>query len=57
MARYITEADPKNFQPMNVNFGLFPNLEKKVRDKKERTEQLANRALTTIQNFMENTAL
>ena len=24
MARYITEADPKNFQPMNVNFGLFP---------------------------------
>ena len=42
---------------MNVNFGLFPNLEKKVRDKKERTEQLANRALTTIQNFMENTAL
>ena len=57
MARYITEADPRNFQPMNVNFGLFPNLEKKVRDKKERTEQLANRALTTIQNFMENTAL
>ena len=22
MARYITEADPKNFQPMNINFGL-----------------------------------
>ena len=57
MARYITEADPKNFQPMNINFGLFPDLTTKVRDKKERTEQLANRALTTIQNFMENIAI
>lgn len=57
MARYITEANPKNFQPMNVNFGLFPELQPKVRDKKVRTEQLANRALTTIQNFMKNTAI
>ncbi|MDF2066002.1 FADH(2)-oxidizing methylenetetrahydrofolate--tRNA-(uracil(54)-C(5))-methyltransferase TrmFO [Bacillus sp. Cr_A10] len=54
MARYITEADPKNFQPMNINFGLFPELQPKVRDKKVRTEQLANRALTTIQNFLKN---
>ncbi|MFJ7970787.1 FADH(2)-oxidizing methylenetetrahydrofolate--tRNA-(uracil(54)-C(5))-methyltransferase TrmFO [Psychrobacillus sp. NPDC096389] len=57
MARYITEADPKNFQPMNINFGLFPELQPKVRDKKARTEQLGNRALTTIQNFMKNTAI
>ncbi|MDI2589270.1 MULTISPECIES: FADH(2)-oxidizing methylenetetrahydrofolate--tRNA-(uracil(54)-C(5))-methyltransferase TrmFO [unclassified Psychrobacillus] len=57
MARYITEADSKNFQPMNINFGLFPELQPKVRDKKARTEQLANRALTTIQNFMKNTAI
>ncbi|MFJ8063833.1 FADH(2)-oxidizing methylenetetrahydrofolate--tRNA-(uracil(54)-C(5))-methyltransferase TrmFO [Psychrobacillus sp. NPDC096426] len=57
MARYITEADPKNFQPMNINFGLFPELQPKVRDKKARTEQLANRALTTIRNFMKNTAI
>ncbi|MFB5087110.1 FADH(2)-oxidizing methylenetetrahydrofolate--tRNA-(uracil(54)-C(5))-methyltransferase TrmFO [Psychrobacillus sp. PGGUH221] len=54
MARYITEADPKNFQPMNINFGLFPELQPKIRDKKVRTEQLANRALTTIQNFLKN---
>ncbi|GGA16227.1 FADH(2)-oxidizing methylenetetrahydrofolate--tRNA-(uracil(54)-C(5))-methyltransferase TrmFO [Psychrobacillus lasiicapitis] len=57
MARYITEADSKNFQPMNINFGLFPELQPKVRDKKARTEQLANRALATIQNFMKNTAI
>ena len=57
MARYITEANPKNFQPMNINFGLFPELQPKVRDKKLKVEQLADRALTTIQNFMKNTAL
>lgn len=57
MARYITEANPNNFQPMNINFGLFPELQPKVRDKKLRTEQMANRALTTIQNFMISTAI
>lgn len=57
MARYITEANPNNFQPMNINFGLFPELQPKVRDKKVRTEQMANRALTTIQNFMKSTAI
>ncbi|MEK5146558.1 FADH(2)-oxidizing methylenetetrahydrofolate--tRNA-(uracil(54)-C(5))-methyltransferase TrmFO [Psychrobacillus sp. FSL K6-4615] len=57
MARYITEANPRNFQPMNINFGLFPELQPKVRDKKLKVEQLANRALTTIRNFMKKTAL
>jgi len=52
MAHYITTANPDNFQPMNANFGLFPPLDKKIRNKKERYEQLADRALTTIQNFI-----
>ncbi len=52
MARYITEADPKNFQPMNVNFGLFPPLSKRYKTKEERGSKHAERALATIQNFM-----
>lgn len=52
MANYITTANPKNFQPMNANFGLLPPLEKRIKNKQERNEQLANRALTTIQNFV-----
>ncbi|MBN8191474.1 FADH(2)-oxidizing methylenetetrahydrofolate--tRNA-(uracil(54)-C(5))-methyltransferase TrmFO [Bacillus sp. NTK074B] len=52
MARYITTANKNNFQPMNANFGLFPDLPKKVKSKKERNEQHANRALETIQNFV-----
>lgn len=54
MARYITSTNSKSFQPMNANFGLFPDLETKIRGKKERNEQHAERALETIQKFMKN---
>jgi methylenetetrahydrofolate--tRNA-(uracil-5-)-methyltransferase len=57
MARYITSANQKNFQPMNANFGLLPDLPEKIRGKKERNEQHANRALETIQNFMKSKAI
>lgn len=52
MAKYITTTNAKNFQPMNANFGLFPELPVKVKGKKERAEQHAKRALETIQNFV-----
>ncbi|MDN4523433.1 FADH(2)-oxidizing methylenetetrahydrofolate--tRNA-(uracil(54)-C(5))-methyltransferase TrmFO [Fictibacillus fluitans] len=52
MAHYITTANSKNFQPMNANFGLLPALETRIRNKKERYEALAGRALETIQNFI-----
>ena len=52
MAYYISHAkNNKNFQPMNANFGLVPSLEKRIKDKKERYEQQANRALTYLENF------
>ncbi|MGP7817516.1 FADH(2)-oxidizing methylenetetrahydrofolate--tRNA-(uracil(54)-C(5))-methyltransferase TrmFO [Niallia sp. 01092] len=52
MAKYITTTNAKNFQPMNANFGLFPALPIRIKGKKERYEQHANRALETIQNFV-----
>ncbi|WP_377889222.1 FADH(2)-oxidizing methylenetetrahydrofolate--tRNA-(uracil(54)-C(5))-methyltransferase TrmFO [Alkalihalobacillus sp. R86527] len=51
LANYITTANPDNFQPMNANFGLFPPLVNRIKNKKERNEAIANRALETIQNF------
>lgn len=54
MARYITTANPKSFQPMNANFGLFPELPVKIKGKKERNEQHAKRALETIQKFVKS---
>lgn len=45
-AYYISHADPKHFQPMNANFGIF-ELTEKVK-KKERKEKLAANALARI---------
>lgn len=52
MAHYITSANPKHFQPMNANFGLFAPLDEPIKDKKKKNEQYAERALRTIQNFL-----
>lgn len=57
MARYITEADPEHFQPMNANFGLLPKPEKKIRNKKEKNEALAMRALDKLAAFAEEHSL
>lgn len=51
MAKYITSADPNHFQPMNANFGLVPEWPERIRNKREKNEKLAERALDTIQNF------
>ena len=52
MAYYISHANNnKNFQPMNANFGLVPALDERIKDKKERYEKLANRALTYLDHF------
>ncbi|TXK77457.1 FADH(2)-oxidizing methylenetetrahydrofolate--tRNA-(uracil(54)-C(5))-methyltransferase TrmFO [Paenibacillus sp. N3.4] len=56
MAHYITTADFKHFQPMNANFGLLPALPERIRNKKEKYEKLANRALDSIQNFSKTIA-
>ncbi|MBC1545901.1 FADH(2)-oxidizing methylenetetrahydrofolate--tRNA-(uracil(54)-C(5))-methyltransferase TrmFO [Listeria sp. FSL L7-1435] len=53
LAYYITSASKKSFQPMNVNFGLFPELETKIRAKQERNEKLAERALNAIKKVAE----
>ena len=51
-AYYISHAkNEKNFQPMNANFGLLPSLEKRIKDKKERYETQAKRALEYLDNY------
>ena len=46
--RYLREADPAHFQPMNANFGLVDDLPIRVKDKRARKEMLAERALSDI---------
>lgn len=47
LAKYIASENEK-FQPMNANFGIVPELEEKIRDKKERYNKLADRALQNL---------
>ena len=45
LAKYISTPNEK-FQPMNANFGILPELEeRKIKDKKERYQKLAERSL------------
>ena len=47
LSEYI--SSPKdNFQPMNANFGILPELETKIRDKKERYQKFAERSLSIL---------
>ncbi|MDI3522249.1 MAG: methylenetetrahydrofolate--tRNA-(uracil-5-)-methyltransferase [Bacillota bacterium] len=50
LAHYVTTAGLGNFQPMNVNFGLFPPLDTRVRGRRERNLALAQRALAWLDN-------
>ncbi|MGH9259983.1 MAG: methylenetetrahydrofolate--tRNA-(uracil(54)-C(5))-methyltransferase (FADH(2)-oxidizing) TrmFO, partial [Acidimicrobiales bacterium] len=49
--RYLREAEPAHFQPMNANFGLLEPLDPPVRDKQRKREALAQRALADIEAF------
>lgn len=51
LLKYLQEANPKNFQPMNINWGLFPPLKVKIKDRRERNRQLSNRALEEMEEW------
>lgn len=51
LCRYVAAADPRHFQPMNINFGLMPTLATRERDKKRKKEQIAVRALAVLDDF------
>ena len=52
LINYITDAEVKNFQPMNINFGLFPSVKGKMR-KAEKKKLTADNALRSISNFIQ----
>ena len=52
LTHYISHYEDKNFQPMNVNFGLMPPLPQRV-PKKEKNQKIADRALAALDAFLE----
>jgi methylenetetrahydrofolate--tRNA-(uracil-5-)-methyltransferase len=52
LAGYISRAEPDRFQPMKANFGILPPLEPPVRNKRQRYQAYANRALESLERFL-----
>ena len=52
--RYLREADPRHFQPMNANFGLVDELPQTIRDKQLKREKIAERALAQLQEWADD---
>jgi methylenetetrahydrofolate--tRNA-(uracil-5-)-methyltransferase len=48
LCHYVTHADPDNFQPMKANFGILPELSDKVKNKRDRYNAYADRALEDL---------
>ncbi len=57
LSHYIAEYEGKNFQPMNINFGIMEPWGAKIRNKKEKNGLIANRALEDLQALIEREAL
>ena len=54
LINYLTASSKKNFQPMNINFGLFWVGEMKIRDKNVRNQSIAKNALQELQKWRHN---
>ncbi len=54
LVRYIAEANPATFQPMNINFGLLPALDPPRRSKQERRAAMATRALGDFEQWQQH---
>lgn len=52
LMRHITEAPVDDFQPMNINFGLFPPLKERIKKKAERNKMMKERALKDLVEFL-----
>jgi methylenetetrahydrofolate--tRNA-(uracil-5-)-methyltransferase len=54
---HVSGSDPRHFQPMNTNFGLFPPLAHPPRDKDKKRQLIAQRAREDFEKWMMQSAL
>ena len=48
LAHYVSHADPMNYQPTNIAYGLIPSLDEPARGRQARRQALARRALADL---------
>lgn len=47
----FTQQKSADYQPMNINYGLFPPLQQRIKQKRERFAALSARALQSLEQF------
>ncbi len=53
LSRYISDENIADFQPMGANMGILPDINERIKDKQERYQKIADRALAAFENYME----
>lgn len=51
LAAYISNESVTDFQPMNINFGLIPPLDHRVKGKREKNAEISQRALAALEGL------
>jgi len=51
LAYYVSNADPRNYQPTNITHGIMPPLDQPPRDKMQKKLQIAERALADLDRW------
>ncbi len=54
LARYISDESVENFQPMGANMGILPDLDVRIKDKQERYQVIADRAVDSLQLIVDS---
>lgn len=52
LGQYISTASEKNFQPMNINFGIIAPLEERIRVKADRYMAISQRSLDALDHII-----
>ena len=55
LSRYISDETVENFQPMGANMGILPDIGVRIKDKQERYQVIADRALEAFEKYMNGT--
>lgn len=57
LALHLEGSPSTNFQPMNINYGLLPPLEIRIKGKREKNQRISERALVRLDEFIEEQGL
>lgn len=53
LSHYISAGEPGRLQPMNINFGIMPSLDERIKNKSERYRKISERALSHLEKTIE----